>query len=71
MNEVKRKVRKLVLKAEYCLINNQLAEASGFNKNARELILQNWDEQEFHLLLSKVMRQKNEITLEMVKTLST
>lgn len=70
MKESKRQIRKLILRAELCIINNQLSDAQNFNENARELILTNWDEMECEPLLGKVMRQKNEITLLMVKVIS-
>ena len=50
MDEIKRKVRKLILRAEFSLINNQLSEAKSYNENARELILKNWDEMEYESL---------------------
>ncbi|MBN2892153.1 MAG: hypothetical protein JXL97_09815 [Bacteroidales bacterium] len=70
MSEIIRQIRKIILRAELCIINNQLSDAQNYNENARELILNNWDEMEYEPLLGKVMRQKNEITVQMVKSLS-
>jgi 3'-phosphoadenosine 5'-phosphosulfate (PAPS) 3'-phosphatase len=65
-----RTVKKMILHAEKLLIENNLAEALSTNAKASKLLVDSNDDKSIEILKNKLVRQHNEITICMLKSLS-
>lgn len=63
-------IKKLIINAEWSLLNGKLDKAQRINNKARKMFSDSFIDKNTEDLNNKLIRQQNEITILMVKVIS-